>query len=112
VQEAAAWLTQRELADRLGVSESTVSNWRRRYGDLIPSALGVGGFRCYPLRPFEMIAAMRKRGRPAEDIRAALAEDGPEPPEIEDSASRVATALEQIARDLRRIADALAPEGD
>jgi DNA-binding transcriptional MerR regulator len=111
VQEP-GWLTQRELAARLGVSESTIGNWRRRYGDLIPSALGVGGFRCYPLRPFEIVASMRRRGRPAEDIRAALAEDGPEPREIEDSASRVATALEQIARDLRRIADALAPEGD
>jgi DNA-binding transcriptional MerR regulator len=115
--EGDAWLTRMELAGRLGVSEGTIRNWRAAFGDLIPSRVGRDRIRRYPLRLFEVVAVMRDRNLPTEEIRRALAEDGDAVPTVEDSGARIAAAMEdltvvlrELITEVRRIADAFAPK--
>jgi DNA-binding transcriptional MerR regulator len=107
-----SWLTIAELAGRLAVSESTIRNWRRRYAGLIPSAYGPDGVRRYPPQPFETVAAMRRRNRPVEDIRAALAANGEPEPSAESYEARVIAILERLASAAERIADAMGRPGE
>ena len=100
-----------ELARRLGVSETTVHNWRKAFGDLIASVVGLDGIRRYPLDPFVRIAALREQRLPRAAIRAALEQGEPAPtttagPTFEE---RLLTVLERIAVALERLTDHLAP---
>jgi DNA-binding transcriptional MerR regulator len=111
------WLTTAELAGRLSVSESTIRNWRKAFGDLMPPARGHARLRRYALRPFEVVAVMRDRNLPTEEIRRVLAEDGDAAPTVEDSGARIAAAMEdltvvlrELIAEVRRIADAFAPK--
>lgn len=61
-----------ELARRLGRSETTIHNWRKAYGDLIPSEVGLDGIRRYALAAYQRIAALRERRLPRPVIRADL----------------------------------------
>lgn len=111
---SSSWLTITDLADRIGVSDTTIRNWRRAYGALIPEAVGTDGVRRYPPAPFERIAVLRQRNLPPAAIRAALASsDAPvEPPAPEDREERLLALLERIATDVRRIADHLDPPAE
>jgi DNA-binding transcriptional MerR regulator len=97
------WLTTAELAGRLSVSESTIRNWRKAFGDLMPQPRGHERLRRYALRPFELIAVMRDRKLPTEEIRRVLAEDGNGPPTVEDSGARMASAMEELTVGVKRL---------
>lgn len=76
----ASYLTIAELADRLGVSESTVRNWRRAGRAAIPARTGGDGVRRYSLFVFERIAMLRERGLPLGAVEAALGDEPSEQP--------------------------------
>lgn len=103
--DASSFLTITELADRLGVSESTIRNWRHAYRDLIPVKVGRDGFRRYSLARFRYVAMLRGRNLPPAEIRAALAEQEGETTQAETFESRVLAYLERIATAVERIAD-------
>jgi len=105
------YLTIAELAGRLGVSDSTIRNWRRAYRDWIAERMGADGVRRYPLARFELVAMLRSRNLPPAEIRAALNEQRDDLP-TETAEDRMLALLEQIAADVRRIADHLAPRDD
>lgn len=107
-EDAAAFLTVPEIARRLGVSETTVHNWRKAYGEMVPSTVGVDGYRRYALRRFEEIAALRERKLPAPAIRAALTGHPATPDEPSPNFEAQALAiLDRIAIAVERIADHL-----
>lgn len=105
VDDAEPMLTVPEIARRLGVSETTVHNWRRAYREQIPSAIGTDGYQRYSLSRFREIAALRERKLPAPAIRAALAAGEAEP--TAPASDPTVAVLERIAAALERIADHL-----
>jgi DNA-binding transcriptional MerR regulator len=101
----AGWMTVAELADRLGVSESTVRNWRRAFRDQIPERVGPDTYRRYSLATFERIAAMRARNLPPAAIRASLEREADDEQPLASTDERLLILLERIAVALERIAD-------
>lgn len=109
MDDSASFLSIAALAARIGVSESTIRNWRRAGRNAIVVKIGSDGVRRYPLGTFERIAVMRERGVALGNIEAALSTED-DTPLVE--GSRVIELLEQIAQDVRRIADHLDPRED
>lgn len=109
----ATFLTVAELADRLGVSASTIRNWRRAYGDLIPSTVGRDGLHRYSRAAYETVAVLRRRNLPLSAIRSSLREQDAAPEEEPRPSyeERQVAALERIAAAAERIASRLEREG-
>lgn len=106
VDDTAATLSTAALAARLGVSESTIRNWRRA-ARIVDPPPDQDGIRRYPLDLFERIAILRERGVSLAALAEALEADG-----IPLRSDRVLDLLEQIAADIRRIADTLDPPAE
>jgi DNA-binding transcriptional MerR regulator len=109
VVDDATYLSTAALAARLGVSESTIRNWRK--AGRIVDRLDPDGVRRYPLEVFERVALLRERGVSLAGLAEALAQDGDGIPLRSDRVlellEQIAADVRSVAADLRRIADVL-----
>lgn len=71
--QSEVWLSATELGRRLGVSESTIRSWSRRYAELLPRQPRPEGGYVYPLALVAEIHSMQRRKMRTGEIRSALA---------------------------------------